>query len=75
MAGSYICDSTQAGCPDHAPNPFAPVGLEPPHFLPPPTCWHESTRRRLEWQYGENRVDEDDIARWNALGSRKAVAA
>ena len=68
MAGSYICDDGTPGCPG-----VVPLGGSISHD--DRHCWHQSTRRRLEWQHGENRVDQDDIARWNALGSRKAVAA
>jgi hypothetical protein len=68
MAGSYICDDGTPDCPG-----AVPLGGNVPHD--DRHCWHQSTARRLEWQYGENRVDQDDIARWNALGSRKAVAA
>lgn len=38
-------------------------------------CYHGSTRRRLEWQYGENRVNAADIAAWNRLGQRREIAA
>lgn len=70
VIGTYICDDGAPGCPCVA---VYITGNNTP--APDRHCWHESTRRRLEWQYGENRVDQDDIARWNALGTRKAVAA
>ena len=38
-------------------------------------CYHESTRRRLKWQYGENRINADDVAAWNSLGQRREIAA
>ena len=38
-------------------------------------CYHESTARRLEWQYGENRVNAADISAWNSLGQRREIAA
>lgn len=66
MAGTYICDAHADGCPRGIPDN---LGARHGH------CYHESTRRRLEWQYGEIRVDQADISRWNNLGSRKAVAA
>ncbi len=68
MAGTYICDDHNAvDCPCRPATWTRNAG--------PRHCWHESLRRRLEWQHGHNRVDADDIARWNALGTRKAVAA
>lgn len=71
LAGTYICnDPYEDVCP------CAPVsfGGGPGH------CYHESTRRRLAWQYGEARADEimngtddasyhDEMA-WNRLGRR-----
>lgn len=47
--------------------------------IPDDHCWHESTRRRLAWQYGEARAaaimagtdsaSQRDIAAWNRLGA------
>ena len=67
MAGSYICDP--GSCPGTRPRDGGGVPFEDRH------CYHESTRRRLEWQYGENRVNADDIAAWNSLGQRREIAA
>lgn len=79
---TYICDDFHAvDCPHRPTSAGGQVGhgLRPDGISPQlwggNHCWHDSTRRRLEWQYGENRVDQADIARWNALGTRKAVAA
>jgi hypothetical protein len=66
MPGTYICDAHAEECPHGIPDS---MGARHGH------CYHESTRRRLDWQHGENRIDHADIARWNALGSRQAVAA
>jgi hypothetical protein len=71
VRGSYICDDY--GAEDCPCRPASAGGFR--DAWASAHCWHESTRRRLEWQYGENRVDQADIARWNALGTRKAVAA
>ncbi len=70
MAGTYICDDYHAvDCP------CRPTTVWPGRASGYAHCWHESVARRLEWQYGHSRVDAADIARWNALGTRKAVAA
>ncbi len=71
MAGTYICDDFHAaGCPDR---PASAGGLS--HGWGERICYHESTRRRLEWQYGENRVNAADVASWNSLGQRREIAA
>jgi hypothetical protein len=72
VVGSYICDDPEASC---CPDRPGSSGGAHHGWGCSPHCWHESTRRRLEWQYGENRVDAADLAQWNGLGARKAVAA
>ena len=66
MAGSYICEPYALECPHGVADT---MGARHGH------CWHESTRRRLEWQYGENRVNPADISAWNSLGQRREIAA
>ena len=73
MAGSYICDPNAPGCPDETRR-HPSTGRYPTH-PDERHCWHESTRRRLEWQYGENRVNPADISAWNSLGQRREIAA
>jgi hypothetical protein len=38
-------------------------------------CWHESARRRLEWQGGPSANAAADRAAWNGLGERQRAAA
>lgn len=82
VVGTYICDDHRARecpCRPDGRGSLLTGGARPEgisrQLWGQHHCYHESTRRRLEWQHGENRVDQADIARWNALGTRKAVAA
>lgn len=73
MASTYICDDYAAECcPDR---PLAAGGAPHGNGWGERHCYHESTRRRLEWQYGENRVNAADVAAWNRLGQRREIAA
>jgi len=75
MPGTYICDDYDAHeCPCRPARQVMRAGGKRPDGISRRLwganhCYHESTRRRLKWQHGENRIDQADIARWNALGS------
>lgn len=77
---TYICDRQAPGCPEkHDGLPGGEIPLAERH------CWHESTRRRLAFQYGEARANRialgidaqtnTDLAAWNALGRRREAVA
>lgn len=76
---TYICNDVLApDCPDRQ---ACHRGSHPSDRH----CWHDSTRRRLEWQHGEARAasitagsDAEanrDLAAWNRLSRRQDVAA
>lgn len=73
MIGTYICDDFAA-----VTCPCRPRSNGGAHAGPNGHCYHESTRRRLAWQYGEARAasimagtddasDRDERA-WERLG-------
>lgn len=70
LLGTYLCDDYyQKDCPNRPP-----AGVGAGH------CWHESARRRLEWQYGEARANRialgidsrtnQDLSAWSRLGRK-----
>lgn len=66
-AGTYLCDPdtcTEIGNDPYEPTRWARTG-RPGHGH----CWHESTRRRLEWQGGPSVGAAADLAAWNRLGA------
>lgn len=64
--GTYICDDSHSEvCPCRPTTNPRGEGH----------CWHESTIARLIWQGGVSVNAAADLAAWNALGTRREVAA
>lgn len=70
-ASTYICEPNACSAIEHGPWAIH-------HMMNVGVCWHESTERRLIWQYGEARANaimagaddrtQRDIAAWEGLG-------
>lgn len=66
VVGTYICNDPDRPCGADHFNGSHPQDRQ---------CWHESCRRRLEWQGGPSANAAADISAWNRLGSSKRAAA
>ena len=65
VVGSYICDPDSCSRVHVSyKRPVAGSGQ----------CWHETLRRRLEWQGGPSANAAADLAAWDGLGKKRGAA-